>query len=113
MPTAAPPVPVADPPHEENPPAPAARASVARGLAVYAAALLTCAALVVLTHELWRADLHVPLSYNGDGLLFQTLVKGVVDNGWYLHNDYLGMPAGMDLHDFPLADSLHFLLIRL
>src|SRR5262249_40293015 len=28
------------------------------------------------------------------------------------HNDCLGAPFGQDLHDFPMADNLHFLLMK-
>jgi phosphoglycerol transferase len=80
---------------------------------MYAAALAACLVLVVLTHELWRADLRVPLAYGGDSFLMQMLVKGTLENGWYLHNGSLGMPAGQDLHDFPMAEGLHFLIIKL
>lgn len=63
--------------------------------------------------RLGRADLRVPLAYKNDGLVSAMYVKAVVDNGWYLHNPFLGAPAGLDLADFPMSDSLHFLLVKL
>jgi phosphoglycerol transferase len=86
--------------------------SLARSLAEYAGAALVCVALLFLVLRLWRADWTVPLGYGGDSILTQTLIKSILDHGWYLHNDSVGFPQGMDLHDFPLADSLHFLLIK-
>jgi phosphoglycerol transferase len=68
--------------------------------------------ILVLVLRLWRADLRVPLDYTGDGLLYQTLIKSTLEHGWYLHNDRLGLPDGLDLRDFPLADGLHLLLIK-
>ena len=37
----------------------------------------------------------------------------MIENGWYLHNPSVGMPTGLDLHDYPLADNLHFLAMKL
>src|SRR5262249_25476647 len=36
-----------------------------------------------------------------------------IENGWYLDNPSLGMPGELHYHDFPLADSLHFLIVKL
>jgi phosphoglycerol transferase len=84
-----------------------------RELAGYAAAVIVCLALVVLTHELWRADLRVPMAYDRDFFLMHVWIKSTLDCGWYFHNGFLGMPAGQDLHDFPMAEGLHFLVIKL
>lgn len=77
-----------------------------------ATALIAVLALVRIL-KLWRADLRVPLSNYWDALLTQMWVKGICEHGWYLHNPDLGAPAGMDMHDFPMADNLHFLLLKL
>jgi phosphoglycerol transferase len=34
-------------------------------------------------------------------------------NGWYLHNRYLGMPAGLNLYDFPVGDNFHLVWMKL
>jgi len=80
---------------------------------------IACSATVVLTiivlawvMKLWKADLSVPFTYSGDGLYYSTVVKGMIDNGWYLHNDYVGMPGGLDLHDFPEHDNVLYGLIK-
>ena len=66
--------------------------------------------------QLWNAHLSVPLVYDGDAtgdeLFNGLLIKGIIDNGWYLNNGFVGAPTGLDLFDFPMADNLHFLLIR-
>jgi phosphoglycerol transferase len=73
--------------------------------------VVICLALVTWAMKLWETDLHIPFAYEGDAVLFHMLVKGVTENGWYLHNDALAAPSTMDLHDFPMADSVHFLWI--
>ena len=41
------------------------------------------------------------------------MVKAVIDHGWYLTNAQLGAPGVLTLHDFPQADGIHLLLIKL
>ena len=85
-----------------------------KDLAVYAAALALCLGILIWSMKLYQADLRVPLFYHLDDSLFpQTLVKGVLENGWYLHNPAVGAPLGLDMRHFPMADSLHFFLIKL
>src|SRR5205085_7401077 len=67
----------------------------------------------VLTLRLWRADLRVPFNYRGDSVFFAMMVKAVIDRGWYLTNPQLGAPGVLALHDFPQADAVHLLLIKL
>jgi phosphoglycerol transferase len=83
------------------------------GLGAYLGAAGLSLLVLEVVLSLHRADWHVPFAYNRDALFYLMLVKGMVDNGWYLHNEFLGMPWPMDLHDFPLPDTLHFLLIKL
>lgn len=84
-----------------------------RAVAVYVGAVAACLLILTLVLQLWHADLSVPFLYGGDSLLFQALAKGAVEQGWYLHNARVGAPFGLELHDFPLVDSLHFLGIKL
>ena len=80
-----------------------------RGYVLTAATSLLAAVLLL---KLWGADLRVPFDYGGDALSFSIVVKSVVDNGWYLHTPQVGAPFGLDMHDFPFADSLHLLVIK-
>jgi phosphoglycerol transferase len=58
--------------------------------------------------DLRRADPRVPLcEVSGDAAFYSMLAKGMVENGWVYHNPSLGAPFGLDLHDFPLFESLH------
>ncbi|HEY2155853.1 MAG TPA: hypothetical protein VGH33_09500, partial [Isosphaeraceae bacterium] len=86
---------------------------VRRSLLAYALAIAACAALLFVVFELWRADLRVPLSYELDSVCTQLWARGLIENGWYLANPRLGAPFGMEMHDFPLSDSLFFGLERL
>jgi phosphoglycerol transferase len=80
-------------------------------LAIYLTAVGACLILQIVVLQLWKADLTVPFDYHGDGIWTQTWVKGIIEYGWYLHNDSLGAPFGQDMHDFPMADGLHFLVL--
>jgi hypothetical protein len=73
---------------------------------------LVGAALVL---ELWRADLRAPFAYTGDGTLNLTLIKGVLENAWYLENPELGAPGGQELYDYPVisGETLNLLLFRI
>jgi phosphoglycerol transferase len=84
-----------------------------QSLAAYAGAVLASLVLLAGVLKLWRADLNVPFAYAGDALFYQTCVKAIIDKGWYLDNDAVGAPAGLDMRDFPLGDNLHFLLLKL
>ena len=83
-----------------------------RSLLAYSAAMLGCGVLLTVLLQLWRADFRVPFSYGGDAVCAQLWAKGVAENGWFLENPALGAPGRMEMHDFPLADGLFFLLLR-
>ena len=59
--------------------------------------------------RLWDADLRVPFSYSGDGTLNLTLIKTVMERGWFYENPRLGAPSGQELYDYPVlsGDGLH------
>ncbi len=83
------------------------------GVAPYASVVIACLVVLVGVMRLWRADLHVPFAYSGDSLCVEMWVKGIVENGWYLHNHSLGLPGSFEMEDYPLADNLHFGLFKL
>src|SRR5262249_53688795 len=86
--------------------------SWASAAALYGGATVLCLAMLTWVLRLWEADLTVPYNYGGDALCMLSWIKGIIDHGWYLHNDSLGAPFGQDMHDFPMADNLHFLLMK-
>lgn len=84
-----------------------------KNILAYVASVVICILILIWVMELWKADLSVPFRYNGDALLSGMSIKGIVDNGWYLHNKFIGMPTGHDAYDYPSADNYHFLLIKI
>jgi len=83
-------------------------------LATYVGVAILSVLIFGLIVQLWRADLAIPFSYGGgDEILHGTLIKAVLDNRWYLHNPFVGMPTGADLYDFPAGDNFHLLWMKL
>jgi phosphoglycerol transferase len=69
--------------------------------------------LLIPVLRLHKAHLSVPASDLSDALITSMWIKSTLTNGWYLHNPDVGMPTGLDYHDFPQADALNFLFIKL
>lgn len=82
-------------------------------LAAYGAALFICLLVLTWVLRLWRADLAVPFSYSADTLLAQMWIKGMAEHGWYLNNPSVGLPGGLRMEDYPMADNLHFAAMKL
>jgi phosphoglycerol transferase len=68
--------------------------------------------LVVGAWRLWRGDLTVPIEYGGANQPNLMWIKGTLENGWYFENPRVGMPLTQKMYDFPLADALHFGVIK-
>jgi len=77
-----------------------------------AASAALCAVLVYWFLELWRADLRIPFTYDGDAFYFLSLVKGLTQGDWIWGNSRLGMPLGADWHDFPVCMTLDMAAMR-
>jgi phosphoglycerol transferase len=82
-------------------------------LAQYGLAVVLSVATLTAVLRLWEADLSVPFRNRGDAVLGQVWARTLVDHGWYLHNPDIGAPGQLDFNDFPVADSWHFLLMKL
>lgn len=74
-------------------------------LAAASAAAALSLSFAALALELWRAHLHVPWAYSGDGLQYATFVKGILDHGWHYTNPNLGAPSGQQLYDYPIVSG--------
>ena len=72
---------------------------------LYIMAAALCVLILTYFLKLWRADLRVPFFYATDSVFWLTLTKGIVDNGWYLQNPFVGTPGGLQLYDFPAFDT--------
>ena len=86
--------------------------AIVKHAAGYAVAALVSLSILIGVQRLWRADLSVPFNYMGDAVANQLLIKGLIEHGWYLHNEAIGMPGGGDFHDHPMVDSLHFAMMK-
>jgi phosphoglycerol transferase len=84
-----------------------------REVARYAVAVVVSVLVMYWALQLRHLHWHVPLCYQGDGILCQMWIKGILVRGWYLENPDLGAPLGQQMYDFPLADTLHFAILKL
>jgi phosphoglycerol transferase len=84
-----------------------------REAAKYLAAAVVSVVVMSWALHLRQLHWHVPLCYQGDGILCQMWIKGILEHGWYLENADLGAPLGQQMYDFPLADTLHFVILKL
>jgi phosphoglycerol transferase len=84
-----------------------------RSAAAYAATITLSIVILVWVTRLWQADIAIPFRYDRDALFLQANVKTLIDGPWYLRDDRLGMPGGLEMNDFPLAETLHFLVLKL
>src|SRR5215813_10935556 len=63
--------------------------------------------------ELKREAVRMPFAYQGDTMFYHLLVKGMIDNGWFLENPMLAAPDRLDLRDVPSSDNnLYFILLK-
>lgn len=58
-------------------------------------------------------DLHYPMVYRRDALLYYIYIKMIIDNGWYYVNNMMGMPFGMITYDFHSSDLIFLFFAKL
>ncbi len=77
------------------------------------AGLISSVAAICLL-DLRHADLRVPFEYKGDALLYSSVIKSIIDHGWFWRNPSLGAPGGLQLYDYPNVahEVLHLLIIK-
>ncbi|SFE86189.1 phosphoglycerol transferase [Paenibacillus algorifonticola] len=80
---------------------------------LYSSVILISFFILIWSLQLWKADLSIPFVYAGDGLLHGEIIKGIINNGWYLNNYYTGAPFGQEFYDFPISDGLFILMYKL
>ena len=69
------------------------------GYAALASALGALASLLVL--QPWNGSLRVPYAYIGDANFYLSVLKGILEHGWFWRNPSLGAPGTQQLFDFP------------
>ena len=82
---------------------------IAPALLIQAGITLVC---LVLTLQLWRADLRVPINYWGDTLIQLSAIKSIADGGWVWFIERLGAPFGLPLVAFPQNLTTSSLVIK-
>lgn len=83
-----------------------------RATLFYGFTTLLCLACLAVVLHLRDFNPLYPFNYSGDSLLHVTVIKAIVEHGWYQFIDRLGAPGGLHLEDFPLADNLCCAIIR-
>lgn len=79
---------------------------------VLASAVLSLIILYIVLN-LWNFNIHYPLAYTSDALVNDIYIKTVIENGWYLINNRIGMPFGMTFHEAPCSDVIFFVAVKL
>jgi hypothetical protein len=78
-----------------------------------AAAVILSFVITALTLHLWHLRIDVPLAPMSDGISYAMLVKTVMETGWFGSNPALAAPVGAVFLDYPSADGVSLLLIKL
>lgn len=78
----------------------------------YFIAIILSILILIFTMKLWKVDLRIPFTYEGDGLSIAVLFKGFIDNDSMVINKFIGFPSYYSFLDTPTADWLHILIAR-
>ena len=81
----------------------------------YLLLLLIINLLLFQIYSLSSINLYMPFSFSGDALVHQAAIKSMLEEGWLLRSNYIGMPDGFNWLDFPAFNYsvLHFLIIKM
>jgi phosphoglycerol transferase len=82
-----------------------------RSLPILQVVLIT--ALLFVFIKGWRHDLHVPIRFSSDALVFLMQSKSTLDNGWWWSNPMLGAPFEFHALAFPANTNLDQVIIWL
>jgi hypothetical protein len=85
------------------------------GAALYVGAALVSLFCLWIVDDLWNADLRYPITaLAGDAIGMQAhTIKAMVDNPWYLDNEWLGAPFGLNFRDICWPDLLILAVVKL
>ncbi len=73
---------------------------------------IICAIALCVVLRVYRLDLHVPLTYWGDALYFDSWVKGLIQGHLPWNHPRLAAPFGADWRDFPINLTVEALAVR-
>lgn len=84
-----------------------------KNLCEYLLCLLLCFLCLSFILDLKQFNFNIPYIYSGDGLSTGLTIKGMIENGWYNINPFLGAPFGLEMYDYPLGgDNLQYLIMK-
>lgn len=92
---------------------PDARAGLPLRLFWYTLAFVVTSLIVVAGYRYDQASLSAPIYYDEDSLLILPMVKATIERGSHWRNERMGYPGVLELHDFPVVDHLHFVILWL
>lgn len=85
-----------------------------KGSVFFFGGLFIFTGFLFLVLKLWEADLKIPFGYDGDFLSASSVIKSILDHGWYIINPSLGAPFHLNMNDYPLGgDNFNFLIIKM
>lgn len=59
-------------------------------------------------------DMNLPYIYSGDSISSSLFIKGMIENGWYNLNPFVGAPFGLEMYDYPLGgDNFQYLIMKI
>ncbi|HWQ65284.1 MAG TPA: hypothetical protein VN372_00260 [Methanospirillum sp.] len=80
----------------------------------YVILLVLCALFLVPTLGLLEGIRYdVPFTYDGDGLEYNLLTKGMIENGWWLENPLTGAPGTLQMYDYAVGSNLDFFVMKI
>jgi hypothetical protein len=80
---------------------------------LYIYSILLCFLFLFWILQLWNADFYIPFDYHWDALNTGASIKGMIDNGWYVSNNYIGAPYGSLSYDFTANVNLDMGIMKI
>ena len=81
-----------------------------REIYYYIITICLCLLFLFIVLQLWSVDITIPFAYSGDAHGSQVNIKGMIDNGWYTINPFLGAPMGYCSYDMTNNDHLNSII---
>lgn len=80
----------------------------------YVTAFFLSVLFFIVIFQLWKLEwLYIPFVYVSDAVYYSMNIKSVITTGWYLTNPLIGVPEGHFFYDFPMAEGLNYVIIKI
>lgn len=83
-----------------------------KGFFAYTFTVILSVIILIFLLKLWRADIEIPFTYSIDGLFTSATIKGIIENGWFFENNYVGAPFGQQMYDYPATNILDIIIMK-